>query len=137
MPFLLEVPARIASVWFPPNQVSTATSLGVFGNQIGVVVGFVLPPAFVPGPSEDLWPNNTVPENWSNISKYGDTAKETVAAVGDQIRMMFIAGTALCAVSFLSILIFFHNEPERPPSEAEALRRTQTMVKKEGPKAEL
>lgn len=134
MPFLLEVPARIASVWFPPNQVSTATSLGVFGNQLGVAVGFVLPPAFVPGPPEDLWPNNIVPENWSNISKYGDPAKETVDAVGDQIRKMFIVGTALCAVSFLSILIFFRNEPERPPSEAEALRRAQTMRKKEGAK---
>lgn len=32
--FILGLPARIAAVWFGPNEVSTATSLGVFGNQV-------------------------------------------------------------------------------------------------------
>nr|CAD7404015.1 unnamed protein product [Timema poppensis] len=31
--FILGVPARLAAVWFGPTQVSTATSIGVFGNQ--------------------------------------------------------------------------------------------------------
>jgi len=32
--FILGMPARLAAVWFGPNQVSTATSIGVFGNQV-------------------------------------------------------------------------------------------------------
>ena len=32
--FVLGIPARLASVWFGPNEVSTATSIGVFGNQV-------------------------------------------------------------------------------------------------------
>lgn len=32
--FILGLPAKIAAVWFGPNEVSTATSLGVFGNQV-------------------------------------------------------------------------------------------------------
>ena len=32
--FILGVPARLAAVWFPLRQVSTACSLGVFGNQV-------------------------------------------------------------------------------------------------------
>ena len=32
--FILGIPARLAAVWFGPNQVSTATSIGVFGNQV-------------------------------------------------------------------------------------------------------
>jgi FLVCR family feline leukemia virus subgroup C receptor-related protein len=32
--FTLGIPARLAAVWFGPNQVSTATSIGVFGNQV-------------------------------------------------------------------------------------------------------
>lgn len=32
--FILGMPARVAAVWFGPRQVSTATSLGVFGNQV-------------------------------------------------------------------------------------------------------
>ena len=32
--FILGIPAQLAAVWFGPNQVSTATSIGVFGNQV-------------------------------------------------------------------------------------------------------
>lgn len=32
--FILGLPAQIAAVWFGPNEVSTATSIGVFGNQV-------------------------------------------------------------------------------------------------------
>ena len=39
--FILGVPARLAAVWFPPRQVSTACSLGVFGNQVRNV-GFTI-----------------------------------------------------------------------------------------------
>lgn len=33
--FILGMPARIASVWFGSDEVSTACSVGVFGNQVG------------------------------------------------------------------------------------------------------
>lgn len=32
--FILGIPAELAAVWFGPNEVSTATSIGVFGNQV-------------------------------------------------------------------------------------------------------
>lgn len=32
--FVLSVPARLAAVWFGPDQVSSACSIGVFGNQV-------------------------------------------------------------------------------------------------------
>lgn len=32
--FTLGIPARLAAVWFPYYQISTATALGVFGNQV-------------------------------------------------------------------------------------------------------
>jgi FLVCR family feline leukemia virus subgroup C receptor-related protein len=36
--FILGLPAKIAAVWFGPNEVSTATSLGVFGNQVLILL---------------------------------------------------------------------------------------------------
>ena len=33
--FILGMPSRIASVWFGANEVSTACSIAVFGNQVG------------------------------------------------------------------------------------------------------
>jgi FLVCR family feline leukemia virus subgroup C receptor-related protein len=32
--FILSVPARLAAVWFGPKEVSSACSIGVFGNQV-------------------------------------------------------------------------------------------------------
>ena len=39
--FILGMPSRIASVWFGANEVSTACSIAVFGNQVGRGVGGV------------------------------------------------------------------------------------------------
>lgn len=46
--FVLNIPARLGAVWFGHNEVSTAVSIGVFGNQLGVAAGFLLPPMIVP-----------------------------------------------------------------------------------------
>ena len=35
--FILGIPAQLAATWFPPHQISSATSIGVFGNQVGGV----------------------------------------------------------------------------------------------------
>lgn len=35
--FVLSVPSRLAAVWFGPEQVSSACSIGVFGNQVSCV----------------------------------------------------------------------------------------------------
>lgn len=35
--FVLGIPAKLAAVWFGPNECSTATSIGVFGNQVSTV----------------------------------------------------------------------------------------------------
>lgn len=34
--FILSLPAKLAAVWFGPNQVSSACSIGVFGNQVSL-----------------------------------------------------------------------------------------------------
>jgi len=45
--FTLSVPARLSALWFAPEQVALATSIGVFGNQLGVAAGFLIPPVLV------------------------------------------------------------------------------------------
>lgn len=39
--FILNLPARLAAVWFGPSEVSTACSIGVFGNQVNPYIGTV------------------------------------------------------------------------------------------------
>ncbi|XP_076979215.1 choline/ethanolamine transporter FLVCR2 isoform X3 [Tamandua tetradactyla] len=51
--FILGMPSRIASVWFGANEVSTACSMAVFGNQLGIAIGFLVPPILVPNIKDD------------------------------------------------------------------------------------
>jgi hypothetical protein len=44
--FILSFPARLAAVWFGPNEVSSACSIGVFGNQVSASVDHL---SLVPG----------------------------------------------------------------------------------------
>lgn len=46
--FTLGVPARLSSIWFKPTELSLATSIGVFGNQLGTAIGFLIPPSVIP-----------------------------------------------------------------------------------------
>ena len=41
--FILGIPPQLAATWFPSHQVSSACAIGVFGNQLGVALGFVIP----------------------------------------------------------------------------------------------
>ncbi|XP_045434459.1 feline leukemia virus subgroup C receptor-related protein 2 isoform X3 [Pipistrellus kuhlii] len=50
--FILGMPSRIASVWFGANEVSTACSIAVFGNQLGIAIGFLVPPVLVPNSND-------------------------------------------------------------------------------------
>ncbi|XP_053553105.1 feline leukemia virus subgroup C receptor-related protein 2 [Bombina bombina] len=93
--FILGMPSQIASVWFSPSEVSTACSLGVFGNQLGVAVGFLLPPVLIP-----------------NI--------EDKALLSHHIIIMFYGTAAVASVLFILVVFVFQDAPPHPPSLAQA-----------------
>ncbi|XP_043582497.1 feline leukemia virus subgroup C receptor-related protein 2-like isoform X1 [Bombus pyrosoma] len=96
--FVLSVPARLAAVWFGPDQVSSACSIGVFGNQLGIAIGFLFPPMLVQN-SED--PN----------------------VIGRGLHVMFYIVAAFTTTILVLILLFFKSEPPIPPSPAQAVQR--------------
>ncbi|XP_049876029.1 uncharacterized MFS-type transporter C09D4.1 isoform X2 [Pectinophora gossypiella] len=91
--FILNVPPRLAAVWFGADQVSSACSVGVFGNQLGVALGFVLPPILV-------------------------RASGTIEEIGADFQLMFYLVAGFTSVLFVLILLFFKAEPPSPPSAA-------------------
>lgn len=91
--FILNVPPRLAAVWFGADQVSSACSIGVFGNQLGVAVGFVLPPLLV-------------------------RASGTIPEIAADFRLMFYLIAGFTSVLFVFILLFFKAAPPSPPSAA-------------------
>lgn len=98
--FILSVPARLAAVWFGPNEVSSACSVGVFGNQLGIAIGFLLPPVMV--------------KNHENLDD-----------IGRDLSTMYYSVASFTTVLFVLILLFFKAEPPLPPSLAQAEQRAQ------------
>ncbi|XP_038208144.1 feline leukemia virus subgroup C receptor-related protein 2 isoform X2 [Zerene cesonia] len=91
--FILNVPPRLAAVWFGADQVSSACSIGVFGNQLGVALGFLLPPMIV-------------------------RAQGTTEEISEDFKFMFYLVAGITSVLFVLIVLFFKAAPASPPSAA-------------------
>lgn len=105
--FTLSLPARIAAVWFGPNEVSTATAIGIFGIQTGLSIGFLIPPILVP-------------------------FTDSIVATGTNLSTMFYISAGVNSLVFILILIVFQEKPRLPPSLAEhkALRSVDVDYRK-------
>ncbi|XP_037046859.1 feline leukemia virus subgroup C receptor-related protein 2 [Bradysia coprophila] len=97
--FILSLPARIAAVWFGPDQVSSACSVGVFGNQLGIAVGFLLPPVIV--------------QNHDDLD-----------LVGQDLQLMFYLIAGFTSVLVVLVALFFQAQPPTPPSAAQSATKT-------------
>ncbi|XP_037097670.1 feline leukemia virus subgroup C receptor-related protein 2 isoform X5 [Syngnathus acus] len=96
--FILGMPSRLASVWFGADEVSTACSIGVFGNQMGIAIGFLIPPILVP--------------NVDNVEE-----------LAHHIKIMFYISAGVATIIFILVIIVFQEKPELPPTQAQAQAR--------------
>ncbi|XP_024889434.1 feline leukemia virus subgroup C receptor-related protein 2-like [Temnothorax curvispinosus] len=103
---VLPLPGRIAAQWFPFTEHSTATSLGIFGYQLGISLGFLLGPIIV-----------------KNHESLDDIGK-------DLSRLCWIVAV-VATIAFALVLILFQDEPKLPPSETRALQKMSRTKKKE------
>ncbi|KAF4084253.1 hypothetical protein AMELA_G00126590 [Ameiurus melas] len=92
--FILGMPSHIAAVWFGPKEVSTACSIGVFGNQLGIAIGFLVPPILVP--------------NIDDMDK-----------LAYHISIMFYITAGVATLIFILVVIVFQDKPALPPSQAQ------------------
>ncbi|KAI4892281.1 hypothetical protein NFI96_012007 [Prochilodus magdalenae] len=99
--FILGMPSRIASVWFGSGEVSTACSIGVFGNQLGIAIGFLVPPILVP-----------------NV--------EDLDQLAYHISIMFYITAGVATLIFILVIIVFQEKPDIPPSQAQAAMRNMS-----------
>jgi len=99
--FILGIPPQLAATWFPSHQVSSACAIGVFGNQLGVALGFVIPVSVVT--------NQKLEEN--------------IHLIGEDLFAMFLTVAILTSVLLLIIIFAFKNQPLTPPSRAQEMIR--------------
>uniref|UniRef100_A0A6B2EFF3 Choline/ethanolamine transporter FLVCR1 n=1 Tax=Phlebotomus kandelakii TaxID=1109342 RepID=A0A6B2EFF3_9DIPT len=97
--FILSLPARLAALWFGPDQVSSACSIGVFGNQLGIAIGFVMPPLLV--------------RNHDDLD-----------LVGRDLKFMFYLVAGYTSLLVVLVLIFIRAKPPTPPSAAQEATMT-------------
>ncbi|XP_059209681.1 heme transporter FLVCR2 isoform X1 [Centropristis striata] len=96
--YILGIPSKLASLWFGQQEVSTACSIGVLGNQLGIAIGFLLPPILVP-----------------NVDDMNE--------LEHHIRIMFYISAGAATLIFILVVIVFQEKPELPPSQAQAQAR--------------
>lgn len=97
--FVLSVPPRLASIWFPDHQVSLANACGVFGNQLGIALGFVVPQLVI---------------SISNDESYD----ESLSSIEQGLFNLFLGITILSAITSTLILFLFDHTPSKPPGMA-------------------
>ncbi|XP_068948033.1 heme transporter FLVCR2 [Petaurus breviceps papuanus] len=102
--FILGMPSHLAAVWFSEREVSTACSLAVFGNQVGIALGFLVPPILVP-----------------NIQDREELAYH--------ISIMFYMTGAVASFLFILVIFIFREKPKYPPSHAQYLSYTMEARK--------
>ncbi|XP_055335392.1 feline leukemia virus subgroup C receptor-related protein 1-like [Paramacrobiotus metropolitanus] len=133
--FILGLPARLAAVWFSAKEVSVATAFGVFGNQLGVALGFLLPPMLVPTDPNNPFHNASDPHDlclqernvtiMQNDARYQNISSDylncdTYDLYGRNLATLFYGSTALNGFLFLVVLFVFQHAPRYPPSPAQA-----------------
>lgn len=101
--FILSIPPRLAAVWFSAEEVSRACAVGVFGNQVGIALGFLVPPYVV-------------------------TSSENKAELGVGLSRLCYGVAIFSSIVLGAVLIGFRDRPPRPPSRVQVSREQSEPV---------
>ncbi|KAK9303050.1 hypothetical protein QLX08_005155 [Tetragonisca angustula] len=99
---ILTLPGRLAAQWFAANELSTATSLSIFGTQIGIALSFLLTPIIV--------------KNHENLED-----------IGAGLSHLFWIVAIIMTIAFVLVVILFEDDPKLPPSKTRALQKLNQM----------
>ncbi|CAG9822789.1 unnamed protein product [Phaedon cochleariae] len=98
--FILSLPTKVAAVWFKPSEISTACAIGVFGNQLGFALGFIISPTIVKS-DDDLY------------------------SIASNLRKLCVGLFIYMIPLIICLLFFFPKQPPLPPSIPQAEARKQ------------
>ncbi|XP_067649129.1 solute carrier family 49 member 4 homolog [Haliotis asinina] len=111
--------AKVSSVWFPPNERTTATSIGYVVQGLSIGLTFVIGPQVV---QEDN-SNCTVFNTSSMSARENVWEADVVSEQREQIMNYQYATFGVCAAVFFTMLIYFPSQPPKPPSPSAATAR--------------
>lgn len=91
--FIYSIPSKIVANWYPDDQVSTAMSICVMGNQLGVAIGFILP-------------------------QYVLRDAESLEDIGRGLDLMFTGTAIISVLAALADWFIFDEAPKHAPGKA-------------------
>ncbi|XP_023014600.1 uncharacterized MFS-type transporter C09D4.1 isoform X4 [Leptinotarsa decemlineata] len=89
------LPPKLAALWFDASEVSIACSLGVFGSQLGVALGYIIPPLIVNN-------HNSIEDIEAGLH-----------------NMCWLLTLSMASIT-IAVVLYFPNRPPLPPSVAQA-----------------
>ncbi|XP_071101827.1 solute carrier family 49 member 4 homolog [Haliotis cracherodii] len=118
--------AKLASVWFPPEERATATAIGYVIQGLGIGLTFVIGPQVV---QEDTHVYNFTLGNMSSLSASDNVMEaDVISQQRDQIMNYQYATFGVCAVVLLTMLMYFPSRPPKPPSPSAATTRLDYLA---------
>ena len=101
----------LSSIWFPPNQRTTATAVGSVGIYMGLALSFVMGPYIV----EDIDEYHATPSH----PEYDAIIEKLTHQI---MRLMYIHFGISCGLLLLACFTFPH-KPPKPPSPTATMTR--------------
>lgn len=117
-------PSLLSAVWFPTNQRTTATSIAILCNFMGICLGFLLGPVVLD--TSGLPP--CFNERWGNLTHYcvnytSVGLKTFVHNHTERIMCLMYFEFLLAALILFFICIYFPEKPPLPPTASAHLDR--------------
>ncbi|XP_074650994.1 solute carrier family 49 member 4 homolog [Tubulanus polymorphus] len=107
-------PPIFSSIWFPPNQRTTATVVSAVSNTLGAGLQAIIGP-FIVADQPNITTNTS---NWSNET---DTVMKN--EFNDIVEQLIIHA-AIAGMLFLTIVAYFPARPPTPPSISASMNKT-------------
>lgn len=111
--FIMNVPPLLSAIWFPFQETLFTTAIGVFGNQIGLALGFFISPYLMPTL------NSTTQ---LEMIKREEMSVKYLNEIYNGLKVILITTTILSAINLLLIYFFFSDKPDTTPSRAQLVR---------------
>ncbi|OWF40666.1 disrupted in renal carcinoma protein 2 homolog [Mizuhopecten yessoensis] len=119
-------PPLLSGTWFPPQERTTATGIGILFSSAGGALSFLLGPLIVSEPTSSTgnytignssWNNSSTPALACNISD------KDISLMRGQIKVLNYLEFGLAAGIAVLVLVYFPNKPPTPPSVSAGAKR--------------
>ena len=125
------IPPLFAVLWFANNEVGIAIAVNFVGAALGAGIGFIAPSHALTEPPSEL---RTYLKDLNLTTKPPELYNSTLEnwKYEDRATLLYIFITMLAVTALLSIFfyIFLTDLPPKPPTIAQAIKRSQPIVAK-------